>query len=167
MKASIGLRTQSRSLTSGIGGRRIGCSDHQSGPARPFSGRRLEGGAFPRRAGVDPAAQQLDLGVRERSVRRHFAVVDLGVEQAVGRLAGDDHGAGLAALEQPGARGQVEVAAELDGVVALEAVRLQQRGDVLLERRGGVPAPKTRKADSKAGVMGVARPFRRQAMDAV
>ncbi len=123
-----------------------------AGPA--LLDRRLEGLALPRYAGVDPAAQQLDLGVGERSVLRHLAFMHLGVEQAVARLAGDHHDAGLAALEQPGARGQVEAAAQLDGVVAFEAVRLQQRRDLRLERRGGVRGADDEKGGQQGGSHG-------------
>ena len=58
----------------------------------------------------DPAANQLEFGGRERRavLRRHFAGRDHLHQQALVGLAGDNHRAGFASLEQIAAGGQAQ-----------------------------------------------------------
>ncbi len=77
-------------------------------------------------------------------------------ERAAVRVAGDDGGlCGVAALEQPLARGQVEAAAALALGMALEAMRVQEGPDLLLEEfevgRGKVSGAGTAGESGKNG----------------
>ena len=91
----------------------------------------------PRRALVDPAANQANLLAAQGrcfAFRRHLRVLDQAGdnvdERAVGAVAGQDRHAEFAALERRLAAGQPEVALGPFVAVALEAGTLQQRLDV-------------------------------------
>ena len=134
----MGVRTQSRSTTAGTAGRRIGCNDHQSGPARPFSD--FSGGlsASPSGhggAGVDPAAQQFHLAFGERLAGRHLAVADFGEQQAVAGLAGATTTPASPPLSRAARVVRSRSPRALAGLWHLRQRRLQQRRDLLVEGR--------------------------------
>ena len=82
-----------------------------------------------------------DLPVRELLLRRHLQVVVLVADrldqQALLRVAGDDDGAGLAAVHHAGLRVEPQVALVLLGAVAWIAVLGQERPDGRLEELDG------------------------------
>ena len=70
---------------------------------------RLQCGAIPFRAGIDPTAEPSDLGLCQRLARWHLAVADHAKEETVAGLAWLDRRAGIAACQEAGSRGKVQL----------------------------------------------------------
>src|SRR5439155_18400846 len=89
------------------------------------------------RASSDPLLDQRHLFAGELLVAlRHFAGVDQFEKQAAVGLAWDEDRAVVTALEDQPAQTQVETAFELLAfAMTLEAMRLEDRADILIERR--------------------------------
>ena len=94
-------------------------------------------GACSLRAGGNPLLDQRQLFAGELLVAlRHFAAVNHFEKQAPLGLAGDEDRSVVAALEHQPAQAQVEAGFQLLAfAVTFEAMRLEDRADVLLERR--------------------------------
>ena len=126
-----------------VNGVRAACDGgRERGPTgleRWFVSRLLEREAiFPRRAGINPVAEQFHLLGREaRALRRHLFVGVLGRdgldEPGLGGVAGEDGFATLAAHEEGRAVVQAEAAFLLVARVALGAVLAEDGGDLVGE----------------------------------
>jgi len=83
--------------------------------------------------GGDPAANEINVFFRELLFpRRHFSVADPLVQQTLVALPGHHGGAGIAALDDPAAQAEIQIAFEfLALAVTREAIRLEDRADVL------------------------------------
>src|SRR5205823_6446683 len=88
-----------------------------------------------------PDEGQFALGEFAGLARGHFAAGQLAVQQALLGRAGDEGGAGVAALEHTGAAPEVEPRLAARLAVAAEAAGRQQRPDALLEVVGGQGGP--------------------------
>src|SRR5260370_34031178 len=77
-------------------------------------------------------------------------IADAGKEQTRGRFAGNNGGPPIAAGQRESAQAQVEASSELAALaVAFEAVRPQDRADVLLEGERGIASRHGARAGGK------------------
>ena len=138
----MGVRARSFGFVLGTAGRRIGWNDQnaRSSSVMPLP---LPISAGSGRAIFAPAAIHFLMSAiwsaREfLFAPRHLAAVHHREEQALVRLARNDHRAIVAALEHEPAQAQVDSTFQfLAFAVAIETVRLEDGADVFLERRRG------------------------------